>query len=101
LAAELALLQRGESWGVHTASDVSRKAKVPRASLNSCIRGTGGRELLIVAGDGIPALIAGAAVPASPRGRIVREVLPRDIAQGLVHPGVGLRIQGGIVDEVE
>ena len=37
------------------------------------------------------------AVPISPGGRLVRQVLAGDVAQSLEHPAMGLRVQGWVI----
>src|SRR5437667_887447 len=57
---------------------------------------TGGR----MKGDAITILQSGA-VPISPGGRLVRQILARDVAQSLEHPAVGLRVQGWVIRVIQ
>jgi len=51
-------------------------------------------------GDAITILQSGA-VPISPDGRLVRQILAGDVAQSLEHPAVGLRVQGWVVRVIQ
>src|SRR5256885_1344281 len=46
-------------------------------------------------------LPARTAVPTSPSGNIIRQALPRDVAQRLINPGMGLCVQRRIVSKAE
>src|SRR5205823_7036111 len=56
--------------------------------------------LFAVACDWVPAQIA-TVIPVAPWSRIVRQVLPRDIAQRLEYPTAGRRIERRIFCEIE
>src|SRR4051812_32608455 len=57
-------------------------------------------KLLLVVRDWVPPVVA-FVVPGTPRGGIMRQALPRNIAKRLEHPVVGFRIERSIFGEIE